>query len=131
VFSGTAVVCNQTVPLVSELKVEPEGNAMNDQQAATKSRSQTLLLAAIAALLAVDIGTRVIGTNGAAQQAPVAQAFPVSYQPETLSNPLDQRRRMISELQSIDSKLASIESKLKSRLRVEVTNFPKPITEKD
>ena len=102
------------------------------QPAATKSRMQTLLLAGIAALLAVDVGTRLFGNDDAAQRASAAQAFPVSYQPESLlSNPLDQRRRMIAELQSIDSKLTSIESKLKSKLRVEVTNFPKPVSEKD
>lgn len=87
-----------------------------------------MLLAAIAALLAVDVGARVLGTTAPAVQAEPAQVVPVSYaQPEgMLSNPLDQRRRMITEMQSIDSRLAAIESKLKSRLRVEVTNFPKP-----
>jgi hypothetical protein len=101
---------------------------MSNQQQSSKSRPQTLLLAAIAALLAVDVGARFIGSGEPAFQSEPAQVVPVSYtQPEvTMSNPLDQRRRMISEMQSIDSRLQSIESKLKSRLRVEVTNFPKP-----
>lgn len=106
---------------------------MSNQQEPTKSRPQTLLLAAIATLLAVDIGARFVGQDAPAVEAEPAQVVPVAYQPEPgmLSNPLDQRRRMIAELQSIDSRLNSIESTLKSRIRVEVTNFPKPAPEKE
>jgi len=101
---------------------------MSSQPAASKSRTQTLLLAAIAALLAVDVGARVSARGEAVQHQSRSTVIPVSYQPQDvqMANSLEQRQRMIAELKSID-----IESRLSRQLRVEVTNFPKPAPEKE
>ncbi|PHQ80961.1 MAG: hypothetical protein COB69_05080 [Phycisphaera sp.] len=106
---------------------------MSSQPAASKSRTQTLLLAAIAALLAVDVGARVSARGEAVQHQSRSTVIPVSYQPQDvqMANSLEQRQRMIAELKSIDRRLGSIESRLSRQLRVEVTNFPKPAPEKE
>ncbi len=106
---------------------------MSNQHASTgKSRLQTVLLAAIAGLLAVDVGHRFVSED-AAPQAAGDQVIPVSYQPENdpdmLANPLRQRMQMIDQLKSIDRRMTSIESQLKGKLRVEVLNFPAPKAE--
>lgn len=100
---------------------------MSNQHTSGKSRLQTTLLAAIAGLLAVDVGARFF--DGVAPKASdSAQIVPVSYQPEAedgqFANPILQRKQMVDQLKSVDRRLASIESQLKGRLRVEVTNFP-------
>ncbi|GAB5494932.1 MAG: hypothetical protein Phyf2KO_00120 [Phycisphaerales bacterium] len=105
---------------------------MSNSQASPKSRATTVLLSAIAALLAVDVSVRVMDSKSTETSEPVASSMPVAYQPEAgLANPLRQREQMIMELQSIDSRLASLESKLKGNIRVEVMNFPKVVAEKD
>ncbi len=103
---------------------------MSNQNTSGKSRLQTVLLAAIAGLLAVDVGERIFG-NDPQPAEPLTRVIPVSYQPEavSLANPIDQRRQMISELKDIDRKLTQIDDRLKGRLRVEVTNFPAPKAE--
>lgn len=103
---------------------------MSNQNTSGKSRVQTALLAAIAGLLALDVGDRYFGGTDT-EATPAAHVIPVSYQPEAvmLTNPIDQRRQMISELKDIDRKLTQIDDRLKGRLRVEVTNFPAPKAE--
>ncbi|MCA9271862.1 MAG: hypothetical protein KDA31_02335 [Phycisphaerales bacterium] len=101
---------------------------MSNQHNSGKSRLQTMLLAAIAGLLAVDVGHRFIGSDsvGATTDSDMLQ---VAYQPEVeggLANPLRQRQQMIDQLKSVDRRLSSIESQLKGKLRVEVLNFPQP-----
>lgn len=91
-----------------------------------KSRVQTALLAAIAGLLALDVGSRYLG-DAPAGAAPHA-ALPVAYQPEEemLGNPLEQRRMMIAQLKNIDRRITALDERLKGKIRVEVTNFPAP-----
>jgi len=103
---------------------------MSNQNTSGKSRVQTALLAAIAGLLALDVGDRYFGGTDT-EATTAARVIPVSYQPEVpaLTNPIDQRRQMISELKDIDRKLTQIDDRLKGRLRVEVTNFPAPKAE--
>ena len=105
---------------------------MSNQHTSGKSRLQTTLLAAIAGLLAVDVGHRFMSDAPTTQNVN-AEVTPVSFQPENdpdmLANPLRQRQLMIGELQSIDRRLSSIESQLKGKLRVEVMNFPQPKAE--
>lgn len=102
---------------------------MSNSQASPKSRSTTVLLSAIAALLAVDVSVRLMDKEPAVQ---ASEAVPVAYQPESvLANPIHQREQMIDELQQIDRRLASLENKLKGNIRVEVMNFPKVDTEND
>lgn len=102
---------------------------MSNNQAHSKPRSQTILLTAIATLLAADVGLRFFDTKPVSQ---AKAAMPVAYQPEAgLANPIRQREQMIDELQQIDSRLASLETRLKGNIRVEVMNFPKVDSEKD
>lgn len=92
-----------------------------------KSRIQTALLAAIAGLVALDVAHRF--TEGQAPGATEPAAITaVAYQPEvpSIANPIDQRREMVSQLKSVDRRLAAIEAQLKGKIRVEVTNFPPP-----
>ncbi len=102
---------------------------MSNCQTSPKSRSTTVLLSAIAALLAVDVSVRLMDKEPAVQ---ASEAVPVAYQPQVgLANPIHQREQMIDELQQIDSRLASLENRLKGNIRVEVMNFPKVDTEND
>ncbi|MFI4870721.1 MAG: hypothetical protein ACIAQ0_01305 [Phycisphaerales bacterium JB058] len=105
---------------------------MSNQHTNGKSRFQTTLLAAIAGLLALDVGARFVG-DSAATPVDAAQAVPVSYQPEDtanqFANPILQRKQMVDQLKSIDRRLSAIETQLKGKLRVEVMNFPQPKAE--
>lgn len=110
---------------------------MSTQPATSKSRTQSLLLAAVAGLLAVDVSIRLTDNSEAKPSASEqTSTLPVTYQPEPdpvdiLANPLAQRRAMIDQLKSIDRRLMSLESRLDGNLRVEVTNFPKVQPETD
>lgn len=94
-----------------------------------KSRVQTALLAAIAGLLALDVGDRYFGSEPTASVE--TRVVPVSYQPEEemLGNPLEQRRMMIAQLKNIDRHITALDERLKGKIRVEVTNFPAPKAE--
>lgn len=96
-----------------------------------RSRIQTALLAAIAGLLALDVGDRFFGTQADDRARP--GAIPVAYQPEeeVLGNPLEQRRVMIAQLKNIDRRITALDERLRGKIRVEVTNFPAPEKAKD
>ncbi|MGP1272880.1 MAG: hypothetical protein ACTS22_06065 [Phycisphaerales bacterium] len=87
-------------------------------------RGQAALLTAVAVLLAADIFVRL--------EPPAANAS-LEVQPDrevrevpTLINPAQQRASMINELKELRRSVASLERKLDTRIKVEVTNFPKP-----
>ena len=103
---------------------------MTHQPMTMNSRFQTALLVAIAGLLALDVGSRLFGREKAGAYSPAA-VVDVAYQPGTFPNPAVQRLKMVEELSEINARLGKIEHRFDTRLRVEVTNFPKPKPEKD
>lgn len=80
---------------------------------------QNAVLSAIAVLLAVGLVDR--RTNGEYTSLPQARA-----QPEQggMTNDLEQRKIMITELRAITSRLERIESKLNAGINVKVTSMP-------
>ncbi|HED53765.1 MAG TPA: hypothetical protein ENJ00_06150 [Phycisphaerales bacterium] len=96
----------------------------------TTSRVQTALLLVIVGLLGVDLGSRMFKGTSDRAYAPAA-VVDVAYQPGTFPNPAVQRLKMVEKLTEINSRLGKIERRLETRLRVEVTNFPKPKPEKE
>ncbi len=102
---------------------------MMSQNTDGEPRVKTVLLAAIAGLLALGVGQQFLWIN-ARSSAEQSYAVPISYQPEEgMANPLRQRQEMIEALTKIELRLSAIESQLKGKLRVEVTNFPAPKAE--
>ena len=87
-------------------------------------RGQAALLTAVAVLLAADIFVRL--EPPAAQASVEAQPDREQREVPTLINPAQQRAAMISELKELRRAVTSLERKLDNRIKVEVTNFPRP-----
>ena len=94
----------------------------------TRNGYQNIILSCIAGLLALGMVERHAGSGDVLGTSALAQ----SGQPDAggIISTAEQRKQIIAELRTMNSRLERIESKLNSGLSVKVTDMPKDKSEK-
>ncbi|MEM8757250.1 MAG: hypothetical protein AAGF47_05660 [Planctomycetota bacterium] len=99
----------------------------------SRRRTQTALLTAVGALLAVDVFLRIEPPAAQAAMLEAAEVQPERREgrqdgrpvPPTLINPAEQRAAMLQQLRDMRRSIDQLTKRLDGQIKVQVTNFPK------
>jgi len=116
---------------LNRLQVWVDSSGMDATQTVSSPRRRNLFLNLAVAANAVLLGVLVVGQGGPSPRGLEASALASppavneESDPTSRVNPADQRKQIISELQSINQRLSAMDAVLKKGINVRVTEMPK------